>query len=294
MATRLGLERGLEDTSREDPSRAAGLRQAIRRIEARGDFRRSRRRRGEGELIAPGEADEGGLAFGFAPLDQVFRGGGLAAGGHQMAAPAGYEPWAAAFALTLMARLAASPATRPVLIVQASEAEAEHGPWGAEGLRALGLDLERVGWVRTRTAQAAVQATDEALKSGAVSAVLLEGGRQARIDLALTRRFNLAAQASGALAFMVGGAVEATSAALTRWRVSPLLSRRVGLTGARPGLGAPAFNLALTRSRLGPLGQWELEWDCDERIFKPAGPALPLSVAPLAAGRAGPPQMRAA
>jgi protein ImuA len=280
MTAKLGLEQ---------TSRAAGLRQAIRRIESRTEGKRGRLRRDAAGAVVAGEADAPVLDFGFAPLDRMFRGGGLAAGSHQMAAAVGHEPWAAVFALALAGRLAASALSRPVLLVQASEAEAEHGPWSAEGLRALGLDMDRIGLVRTRTAQAAVQATDEALKSGAVSAVLLEGGRQARIDLSLTRRFNLSAQRSGALALLVGGTSDATSAALTRWRAAPLPSRRRNLNGARPALGPPAFSLTLTRSRLGPLGQWEVEWDCDERIFKPAAPAFPASVAALAAGRAGPP-----
>ncbi len=269
--------------------RAAGLAQAIRRIETGAGSRRSRPPSAASAVLAPGGGIGPAIALGFAPIDQVLRGGGLAAGSHQMAAPVGHEAWASGFGLAMIGRLMRTPGARSVMLIQSGDAESEQGPWAAEGLRALGLDLGRVGLVRVRTAQQALQVADETLKAGAVSAVLLEAGARARIDLALTRRFNLAAQRSGALALLVGGEDDATSAALTRWRVTPVLSRMRDLRGARDGLGPPRFSLTLTRNRLGALGQWSVEWDCEQGVFQPIGSAVPASVAALASGRARPP-----
>lgn len=268
------------------PGRIEGLKQTIRRIETLREPWRSRGPRNGEEVRAPA-AEAPLMGFGFEALDQVFAGGGLVAGSHQMTAPAGQEASAAAFALALLSRRLDAAPRGSALLIQAEDVLAEEGELEAEGLRAFGLDLDRVGLLRARNAQAAVQAADEALKSGAAAAVVLDAGPRARFDLSLTRRFNLAAQRRGALALLVGGAPEATSAALTRWRVFAAPSCGRPLKGARPVLGPPAFGLVLTRNRLGALGQWDVEWDCDARIFRPAPSALPASVAPLVRGRAG-------
>jgi protein ImuA len=172
--------------------------------------------------------------------------------------------------------------------VQAREAAAETGLVYAPGLQALGLDPDRVGLVEVRTEAEALRVVDEALRSGAVAAVLAELGHAPRLDLSVTRRFNLSARRTKALALMLTRDLDATSAALTRWRVAPASSR-----DRRRRLGRPAFRLSLNRNRLGPTGEWILEWDRDDRLFRPAPPlsaplARPAVDRPDAARPAGP------
>jgi protein ImuA len=166
-----------------------------------------------------------------------------------------------------MARaMAAAPQGR-VLLVQCQETGSEGGRLYAPGLHALGLDPDRIGLAEVRSAADALRVVDEALRSGAVAAVLADLAQAPRLDLSVPRRFNLSARRTGALALMLTRDLDATSAALTRWRVEPRPSR-----GRRRRLGRPTFGLCLARNRLGPTGEWTLEWDSDDRLFRPAPP----------------------
>jgi protein ImuA len=205
-------------------------------------------------------------------------GGGLAAGTHQIAG-AGAAPLS--FGLALMSRALAPIQTRG-LLVQAREAAMETGHAYGPGLHALGLDPDRLGLVEVRTEAEALRVVDEALRSGAVAMVLAELGRAPRLDLSITRRFNLSARRSGAVALMLTHDLDATSAAHTRWRVGAQAS-----AGRRRRLGRPAFHLSLMRNRLGPTGEWTLEWDSDDRLFRTAAP-LSAPVARPAVDRSDP------
>ena len=199
----------------------------------------------------------------------AFPQGGLAAGAHEMAG-AGAAPLGFALALLSLA-LAAKDGARG-LLVQAGEAGRETGLFYGPGLQAMGLDPDRLGVVRVASGAEALRVTDEALRSGAVAAVLADLGNEPRLDLSVTRRFNLSARTARGAALLVIDSLDATSAALTRWRVAPHSSRT-----ARRRLGRPAFRLSLLRNRLGPTGEWTLEWDSDDRLFRPA-PPLPAPV----------------
>lgn len=234
---------------------------------------------------------EGGpavLSLGCPDVDVRFETGGLTPGSHQAAGPAG-TPFA--FVCTLLARLAdVRPGSR-VLLVQEAGALRETGGVYGPGLQAMGVDPASVALLGVKSGAEALRAGDEAMKSGAAAAVVIElYESEVLADLSLTRRFNLAAEKSGAFLFLVTPHLEATSAALTRWRVAPAAT-----VGAKRRLGAPAFALELTRNRLGRLGQWTLEWNSHDRHFRPldaiaAGQAVPAPVAAPAADRPGAPQ----
>ena len=231
------------------------LRRQIRRMEGRAELARLR-----------GEAAEGVIPLGYPPLDERFEGGGLQAGTHQAAGPGG-APFA--FVCALLARLSAARPDGRVMLVQEAGALRETGGLYGPGLQALGVDPEGLAVLGVRTGAEALRATDEALKSGAAAAVVLElWDGEALADLSITRRFNLSAQRTGAFAFLVTPTLAATSAALTRWRVEP--ARTVGRKGR---LGAPAFALTLERNRLGRTGRWTVEWDGHDRCFRPAAHA---------------------
>ena len=118
------------------------------------------------------------VRFGCDGVDAVC-GGGLAAGTHQIA---GLGAAVLGFGLALSARvLALAPGAR-VLLVQAQEAGCEGGHVYAPGLHALGLDPDRVGVAQVRTGTEALRGVDEALRSGAVAAVLADLGHAPRLD----------------------------------------------------------------------------------------------------------------
>ena len=227
----------------------------------------------EGAAAAPPRATAA-VALGFADIDARFEGGGLPPGAHQAAGAEG-DPLAAwSFGCTLVCRVLAGREGGRALMVQESSAVREAGKPYAPGLLAFGLDPDRLAFVEVRHGAEALRVANEALKSRAVAVVLVELCDGAILaDLSVTRRFNLAARRAGALAIVITPTLEGTSAALTRWRVTPAPT-----AGPRRRLGAPAFDLALIRNRLGPTGAWTVEWDCHDRRFRSPAP-LPASVA---------------
>lgn len=202
----------------------------------------------------------------------AFPSGGLAAGAHQIApSAAGDEASALAFATVLAIRAVTAKADGRVLMVQSAEAAREGGWVYGAGLHALGLDPGRLGVLRVRTGADALRVVDEGLKSASVAAIVADLWEEPRLDLSVTRRFNLSSRRSGALALLVTHGLGGTSAALTRWRVAAARSAR------RRRLERPAFRLQLLRNRLGPTGEWTVEWDSHDRVFRPSAP-LPLPV----------------
>ncbi len=168
-----------------------------------------------------------------------------------------------AFALGLASR---ATRDRPLVWVFQNLASQQAGSLHGPGLHEWGLRPETVLIVRVRDATALLAAGEEALKSGAVGAVLMSGWGEAKaITLTASRRLALAARAGGSTAFMVRAAAPAIpSAAETRWSVRSALS--TGLEADAPG--RPAFVAALTRSRQGAApAEWTLEWDRESRAF---------------------------
>ena len=168
-----------------------------------------------------------------------------------------------AFALGLASR---ATGDKPLVwVFQAlvgQEAGSLHGP----GLHEWGLRPESVLVVRVRDSVAMLAAGEEALKSGAVGAVMMSGWGEAKaMTLTASRRLALAARSGGSTAFVVRAAATAMpSAAETRWSVRSALSTE--LEAGAPG--RPAFVVSLTRSRQGAApAEWTLEWDREARAF---------------------------
>ena len=197
-----------------------------------------------------------------------------------------------AFALGLASR---ATRERPLVWVVQSLASQEAGTLHGPGLHEWGLRPENVLIVRVRDATAMLAAGEEALKSGAVGAVLMSGWGEARaMTLTASRRLALAARAGGSTAFLVRAAATAMpSAAETRWSVRTAPS--TGLEAGAPG--RPAFVAALIRSRQGAAPtEWTLEWDRETRAFcEPAplsGRLVSVPVFGSAAARGGSPGLR--
>ena len=211
------------------------------------------------------------VGFGLDDLDGRFGGQGLPlAAAHEIAAAEpGETPAACGFALALLARVLGDRPHQVALCIQDASAGREYGLGYGPGLHAYGIDPDRLIFVSVPNVREALRVTDEALRSTALATVVTEfWDDQDRLDLAVTKRFNLAAERAGTGCFLLTRRPAGTSAAVTRWRVRSAASRPPA-----PGLlGAPAFHLDLTRNRFGKTGQWSVEWDCHDRLFRtPAG-----------------------
>ncbi len=149
-----------------------------------------------------------------------------------------------------------------------------HGP----GLAALGLDPARLLLAVLPDDLALLKAAADLLRSGSISALLLElHGPAHQLDLTASRRLALAAAGTNtpAILLRVGGE-PVPSAAWRRWSVGSRASQP--LEAGAPG--HPAFTLDLQRNRTGPAGgRWQMEWRPDGwRTLEPDhAPQPPLS-----------------
>ncbi|HEY4586924.1 MAG TPA: hypothetical protein VIG84_11135, partial [Brevundimonas sp.] len=185
-----------------------------------------------------------------------------------------------AFGLGMALRAAAG---RPIVWglheMMAQEAGRPHGP----GLHEMGLSPRDLLLVRTRDVQTLLAVGEEALRSPAAGAVLLSAWGEARaFTLTASRRLALAAETGGGPLFLArAGALPCPSAAETRWSVGSYASEP--LEGGAPG--RPSFSATLLRRRGGgATGTWIMEWDREQRTFRPPAP-LSGSLVPLAAQR---------
>ena len=213
------------------------------------------------------------FSFGMATLDASFRPGGPPFGAHEVCGAAGEPATALLFTLLMLARLFRIDPHAQALVVQEPGALSEGGGLYGPGLWALGLDPGRLVLLSAREGGEALRIMDEAVRSGALAAVVAEAPRAVRkLDLAATQRLNLYGRQTSTLALLVTSDLDATSAAMTRWRVRARPS-----WAPRAYLGPPALELDLVRNRLGPTGRFTVEWSSDDTAFRlPEAPAAPL------------------
>lgn len=134
------------------------------------------------------------------------------------------------------------------------------------GLLPYGATINRVLHVSTKRQQDISWAVMEALRCSQVSAVIaLLGG----LDLTESRRLQLAAEDSGATAFLLGHAASAPIASpITRWKVSSA----TGKSGQR--FDEPLWNLDLLYCRGGRPGRWTVEWRDQKLQTIPVQPVM--------------------
>jgi protein ImuA len=121
------------------------------------------------------------------------------------------------------------------------------------GLLSYGVRPERWIHISLRDAQDLAWAVLEALRCSQVSAVL---ALVKTADLTLCRRFQLAAEGSGATGFLLTGAAAklAIASVITRWRISPIPAP-VGAT-----FEEAYWDIELTYCRGGRPGHWSTVW----------------------------------
>lgn len=230
------------------------LRPVLCKLIAPGDVARSGGLEAVLERLArAGRADRGVVPTGWAPVDAALPGGGLATDAvHEWLG--GIDAWGGGAAgwlppiglLIGLARRAAGGGA----VLWIGRRIWPH----AHTLARAGL-LGRSVLVDAQGPREAAWAADLALRGGGLAAVVADGRG---LDMALTRRLQLAAEAGGGLALVARPACEARelSAAGTRWMVRPVPSPTAG----------PRWAVDLLRCKgLRPAAagglRWTVEWD---------------------------------
>jgi protein ImuA len=216
----------------------------------------------------------GVLPFGVGAIDRVLPGGGLARGAlHEILGIGGDEEdgaLAAAFAAHILGRLTRPPTLPSLSALGGGEGRGEVGVvlWClprpdlyGPGLAAHGLDPGRVVLVRVSRDAEILWVMEEGLRAPGIVAVVGEVGT---LPMMASRRLQLAAERSGATAFLLrrwrnGGQAAREralpNAAATRWRVAALPSRP---PRGEPGVGSPRWRVELLRCRGGEPASWEM------------------------------------
>ena len=209
------------------------------------------------------------FALGQESLDERL-GGGLARGAlHEICADNGKDHAAASGFALMLAQLARMG--KPILWVREDKVERHYGRLYAPGLAALGVDPDVIVQVVAPDTLAALRAAADALLVQSLGAVVIEPfGAAKALDLTASRRLVLAAEKSGATAFIVRDSTSGfASAAATRWQVAATSS--VALPGNAPGM--TSLSVALIRHRGGVIPfDMRMEWNRDQLSF--AEPAL--------------------
>jgi protein ImuA len=238
------------------------------------------------QIERPAVTVHGFVPFGVAAIDRSLPGGGLARGAlHEILGVGGDEEdgaVAAAFAAGVLGRLVMA---RDGLVLWCLPRPDLYGP----GLAVHGLDPGRLVLVRVSRDAEILWAMEEGLHSPGIVAVVGEVGA---LPAVASRRLQLAAERSGATAFLLrrwreGGRAAREralpNAAMTRWRIAALPSRPVR---DEPGVGHPRWRIELLRCRGGEPGCWEMEVpDATDHVSLAAAladrPAAPVASAKL-------------
>ena len=219
------------------------------------------------------------VALGHPAADAMLQ-GGLARGVlHEVFVP---ESRHAASAAGFVAGLAArSTLRRPLLWVRQDFVAREAGALSMTGFAELGFDPRRIVMVQAADVGMALRVAADALACDALGAVVLDvWGDAGQFDLGASRKLTLAAQASGVTCLVLRTSAQpAASAAETRWIVR---AARSPPGTAWSSWGVPVIEAELIRNRHGQTGQWIMEWNCHECLFRePAAHPQPAFAAPL-------------
>lgn len=124
-------------------------------------------------------------------------------------------------------------------------------------LRNYGLQPDRIIFIDLQKEKDVLWAMDEALKCGALTAVV---GEMQEISFTASRRLQLAVEQSQVTGFIFRRNPRDlnTTACVSRWRITSLPSLSVD---DLPGIGFPHWNVELLRVRNGKPGAWKIGWE---------------------------------
>lgn len=124
------------------------------------------------------------------------------------------------------------------------------------GLKAFGVDPDRVIFIDLKREKDVLWVTEEALKCKGLVAVISE---LREISFSRSQRLQLVVEKSGVTAFILRSDPRRISATActARWQITPLSSEP---EKGMPGVGLPRWNVELLKVRNGNPGVWEVEW----------------------------------
>lgn len=220
----------------------------------------------EGDALSFGGENPPRVMLGHDEADATLQGGLLRGALHEVFASGAQAATATGFIAGLASRVAAQ---RPLMWIRQDFSERENGQLAMSGWCELGLDPRAVVTVRAPDVEAALQITADALACDALGAVVTEiWGETRHVDLVASRKLTLAARGSGVASLMLRiAAAPSPSTAETRWVVR---AARSPPRSSWQAWGAPVFDARLVRNRHGQTGQWIMEWNCDECLFRDA------------------------
>jgi protein ImuA len=233
---------------------------------------------GHPERLDSGHSSDSLWCFGSSVLDQNLSGGLSLAAVHELA-PDEPAHWASAVAVAvrLLLRLPPTRDQRPLLWVQNRRTVAERGRLSAASLAAAGLALERLIFLEVSKPAEALWALEEGLQTPSLAAVVAAG---VEIGFTASRRLSLACSASAVPLLHLPERASATTAAATRWQVSPRPSAPDLLVSQ--AVGRSRWHLRLVRARQEGAMRWpasyDVEWDDATLCFDLVAPLAPRSV----------------
>jgi protein ImuA len=139
-------------------------------------------------------------------------------------------------------------------------------------LKNFGIEPDRFIFVDLKKEKEVLWAMDEALKCGALTAVV---GEMQDISFTASRRLQLAVEESQVTGFILRNNPRklTTTACVSRWKITP---RPSGSNEDLPGIGFPQWKVELLRIRNGKPGVWEFRWqDGKFQWVKEAIPWMP-------------------
>jgi len=199
-------------------------------------------------------------------IDAALPDGGLAGGALHEIVPGNvaHDGAALGFAATILGRFA--QVRRGQILWIHRDAGALTAPPYAPALAAF-VDPARMILASSRRVEDALWTMEEGLRCGALAAVV---GEIDKVELAATRRLQLAAEKSGVPVLLLRALDKksaAISAAVTRWRVTSAPSRaHLGADGeSLQDIAGPRWRLDLLRNRFGDpartdIPSWLVEW----------------------------------
>jgi protein ImuA len=214
----------------------------------------------------------GAVSLGAAELDAVLPGGGLRRDALHEVMAADYRDMGAAmgFLAALAARFADGSPQAPVLWCEGGHAPFDVGALYGPGLAPFGLDPARLIVVSPAREVELLWTMEEALRLGALAAVVGEiDGYASALDLTATRRLQLAAEEGGTpVLILTGHHSMGASAAATRWRIAAAPSRPEREGQGTELIGRPRWQVTLDRCRGAEAGgEWIVEWDARRRAL---------------------------
>jgi protein ImuA len=131
-------------------------------------------------------------------------------------------------------------------------------------LKNFGIAPDRFIFIDVQRERDVMWAMDEALKCGALTAVV---GEMQEIGFTASRRLQLAVEQSQVTGFVLRNNLRHnsrqtgklnTTACVSRWKITSLPS--VPLVIGMPGIGFPQWRVELLRIRNGKSGVWDIQW----------------------------------